>query len=130
MMASGCNVKSAEDQTYKHHTRAVSHMGFIGMIASREQDKQSLKRKRIFVGVCTFLFFFPCRAVSDAIGCDLGDEDCIRTLGLWPGQVESKEGAVMQTMKSKEDVYDTFKRASVQLGDLVPDDPKVLSMYT
>ena len=63
------------------------------------------------------------KAVAEATGCGLGDEDCLRKWGVWPGQVKSSKGAVMQTMKSKEDVYNTYDRAAKHLGDLVPEDP-------
>lgn len=64
------------------------------------------------------------KAVAEATGCDLGDEECLRKLGVWPGQVPSNKGAVMQTMTGPSDVHDTFVRAAQHLGDLVPDDPK------
>jgi len=63
------------------------------------------------------------KAVAEATGCDLGDEDCLRKLGVWPGQVPSKKGAVMQTMTGPGDVFSTYQRAAKQLGDLVPGDP-------
>ena len=60
------------------------------------------------------------KAVAEATGCALGDEECLRKLGVWPGQVKS---AVMQTMTGPTDVYNTYDRAMKHLGDLVPDDP-------
>jgi len=63
------------------------------------------------------------KAVAEATGCDLGDEECLRKLGVWPGQVKSAKGAVMQTMKGPGDVYSTYDRAAKMLGDLVPGDP-------
>jgi len=63
------------------------------------------------------------KAVAEATGCDLGDEECLRKLGVWPGQVKSKKGAAMQTMTGPKDVYSTYNRAMKHLGDLVPDDP-------
>jgi len=58
--------------------------------------------------------------VAEATGCDLGDEECLRKLGVWPGQVKSAKGAVMQTMKGPGDVYSAYDRAAKTLGDLVP----------
>ena len=63
------------------------------------------------------------KAVVEATGCDLGDEECLRKEGVWPGQTKSDKGAVMQTMKGPKDVYDTYTRAAKHLGDLVPGDP-------
>jgi len=54
-------------------------------------------------------------------GCQIGDEACLRRMGVWPGEKPAKQADAW--LKDEDTAATVMHNARERLGDLLPDDP-------
>ena len=60
--------------------------------------------------------------LQDHTGCLPGDKDCLKEMGVWPG--ESPEQPPQAMIHDHDSAVDTLARARKHLGDQLPEDPE------